>query len=274
MNPPTGHEHQFGPFRYDAAQRQLFRGEQVVPLAPKAADTLHALIERRGRVVGKDELMKLVWPDTTVEEIGLARNISLLRKALGDEAEAYIETVPRRGYRFRDDEAGGRRPRGRWIWLAVAGVVLAGAAIIYWQFFEPSPYLPQGQRARLAALPFEAMDGALARSGISRAFNELLVVELSRLEGVYVVSPSTVERYRWVGIGPQFMARLLGLDVILEGAIQKQDGGLLVTTRLADVHTARLIWAETYGQQAADVALARRIATEVGRRLAESRAKR
>jgi TolB-like protein len=122
-------------------------------------------------------------------------------------------------------------------------------------------------------LPFEVMDGELARSGISRSFNEILVVELSRLEGVRVVSPSTVERYRWVGIGPQVMARLLGLDVILEGTIQRGDGGLLVTTRLADV-TARLIWAETHDQPAADVALARRIAAEVGRKLAESHAKR
>lgn len=273
MNPSSGPVHQFGPFRYDAGQRQLFRDGEAVPLAPKTLDTLHALIERRGRVVGKDELRKLVWPDTTVEEIGLARNISLLRKALGDDAEAYIETVPKRGYRFREEAAGGRRPRRDWVWLAAIGVVLAGAALVHWQFFEPSPYLPQGRRARLAVLPFEAMDGELARSGISRAFNELLVVELSRLEGLYVVSPSTVERYRWVGIGPQFMARALGLDVILEGTIQKQGGGLLVTTRLADVHTARLIWAETH-EQAADLALARRIAAEVGAKLSESRAKR
>ncbi len=92
--------YQFGPFQYDPLQRLLFREGQVVPLAPKAIDTLHALIDRRGQVAEKAELMKLVWPDCVVEEVGLARNISLLRKALGDDAEKYIETVPRRGYRF------------------------------------------------------------------------------------------------------------------------------------------------------------------------------
>jgi DNA-binding winged helix-turn-helix (wHTH) protein len=76
----------FGPFHYDAEQRLLFRQGEVVPLVPKAIDTLHVLLERRGRVVEKAELMKLVWPDTTVEDVGLARNISLLRKALDDEA--------------------------------------------------------------------------------------------------------------------------------------------------------------------------------------------
>ncbi len=273
MSQPSGRVHQFGPFRYDAAERRLYRGEAPVPLAPKAIDTLHALVERRGRVVEKDELMKLVWPDVTVEEIGLARNISLLRKALGDDAETYIETVPKRGYRFKAASSGRPRTR-RWLWLAAPAVVLSAVAVIYWQFYASSPFLPAGERARLAVLPFEVMDGELARSGISRSFNEILVVELSRLEGVRVVSPSTVERYRWVGIGPQVMARLLGLDVILEGTIQRGDGGLLVTTRLADVHTARLIWAETHDQPAADVALARRIAAEVGRKLAESHAKR
>ena len=76
-----------------------------MPLAPKVAETLRVLLERHGTVVEKAELMRAVWPDTTVEEIGLARNISQLRKALGDESEAgrYIETLPKRGYRFVGD---------------------------------------------------------------------------------------------------------------------------------------------------------------------------
>ncbi|MCC7154096.1 MAG: winged helix-turn-helix domain-containing protein, partial [Bryobacterales bacterium] len=79
--------HKFGPFEYDSEQRVLSRNGEPVPLIPKATDLLHVLIERRGRIAGKQELISLVWPDTTVEEIGLARNISILRKALGDDAE-------------------------------------------------------------------------------------------------------------------------------------------------------------------------------------------
>ncbi len=71
----------FGPFRYDAEQKLLFRGSEVVPMVPKVVDTLHALLERRGRIVGKKELIELVWPDTVAEGGELARNISLLRKA-------------------------------------------------------------------------------------------------------------------------------------------------------------------------------------------------
>ena len=109
--------HHFGPFRYDTEQRLLFRDDGMVPLVPKAIDTLHVLLERRGRVVEKTELMKLVWPDTVVEDVGLARNISLLRKALGDEGaeSSYVETIPRRGYRFVAAEASpsGPTPRRR-----------------------------------------------------------------------------------------------------------------------------------------------------------------
>jgi len=99
--------HRFGPFQYDSEQRLLFRGGETVQLGPKAIDTLHVLLESRGRMVEKSELMRLVWPDTTVEEVGLARNISILRKALGDEGgEAqYVETIPRRRYRFVPAEA-------------------------------------------------------------------------------------------------------------------------------------------------------------------------
>jgi len=81
--------YEFGPFRYDAGQRLLFRGGEIVPLVPKALDTLQVLLERRGCVVEKSDLLKLVWPDTNVEDVGLARNISLLRKALEDESEEH-----------------------------------------------------------------------------------------------------------------------------------------------------------------------------------------
>ena len=98
--PPAIYE--FGPFSLDAGKRLLFRHGEPVPLAPKVLDTLIALVENRAGVVTKDELLKQVWGDTSVEEGGLTRNVSMLRKALGEKPDdhQYIVTVPARGYKF------------------------------------------------------------------------------------------------------------------------------------------------------------------------------
>ena len=94
--------YEFGEFKLDAAERVLQRGNEPVPLTPKAFETLLVLVQRSGHVVEKDELMKQVWADAFVEEANLARNVWTLRKALGDDEREhhYIETVPKLGYRF------------------------------------------------------------------------------------------------------------------------------------------------------------------------------
>jgi Tol biopolymer transport system component/DNA-binding winged helix-turn-helix (wHTH) protein len=156
--PRFGYE--FGPFSLDVDKRRLLRGRQPVTLAPKVLDTLVALVENRQRVLTKEELLRLVWGDTIVEEGGLARNISVLRKVLGETPDdhQYIVTVPARGYRFvaevREGPAAGEplptRPpivlesapppadrlsiaRGRWLATGLIGaavVVIAGFVVL------------------------------------------------------------------------------------------------------------------------------------------------
>src|SRR6516164_6085250 len=98
----TPASYSFGPFELNPVQRLLLRRGKPVPLAPKAVETLLFLVEHSGRLVDKEELMKRVWPDTFVEEGNLTTNIHLLRKVLGkgSKGQEYIETIPRRGYRF------------------------------------------------------------------------------------------------------------------------------------------------------------------------------
>jgi Tol biopolymer transport system component/DNA-binding winged helix-turn-helix (wHTH) protein len=99
-DPPASYV--FGPFRLEVAKRRLWRNGQVVPVTPKGFDTLLAMVTQAGRVVEKDDLLKIVWPGTFVSEETLTQNISTLRKALGDTSEnpEYIATIPRRGYQF------------------------------------------------------------------------------------------------------------------------------------------------------------------------------
>src|SRR3569832_437846 len=104
--------YRFGPFRLSAGDRLVFNGDARVPLPPKAVDTLVMLVENAGRVVFKDALMQAVWADTYVEENNLNQAVSALRKALGQRegGEVYIETIPRRGYRFVARVTGGDSP--------------------------------------------------------------------------------------------------------------------------------------------------------------------
>ncbi len=122
------------------------RDGAVIPLAPKPFDTLVVLIQNRRRLLSTDELMKALWPETVVEETNLSHNISLVRKALDDEASdpKYIENIPKRGYRFiaevREIDAStgtiidsGRRRRKKWLLLSL-GIVLAATIFFVWHF--------------------------------------------------------------------------------------------------------------------------------------------
>ena len=102
MGKSFNHFYEFGPFRLDVGERLLLRDGKPVPLPPKDFEMLLVLVENGGRILEKGELLRRVWPDSFVEEANLSHHVFTLRKALGEEdgGSKYIETVPRRGYRF------------------------------------------------------------------------------------------------------------------------------------------------------------------------------
>src|ERR1044071_8088689 len=100
MTRPGKRFYSFDVFRVDPVERLLFREDREIPLTPKVFDTLIVLLDNSSHVLTKQELMQQVWPDSFVEENNLAQNISILRKALGEQ---FIQTVPKRGYRFVAD---------------------------------------------------------------------------------------------------------------------------------------------------------------------------
>jgi DNA-binding winged helix-turn-helix (wHTH) protein len=154
-NAPENRIFEFGPFRVNPQDGSLTRDGIEIPLAPKVFDTLVVLLQHRGRVLSKDDLMKLIWGDTIVEESNVATNISLIRKALEDEASApqYIENIPKRGYRFIaqvrevDPSTGatvnpGTGRRKAWIAMSLA-VVLTATVLLTW-------YCRTGKRPAIA----------------------------------------------------------------------------------------------------------------------------
>ena len=113
MTDSGGERYAFGPFRMDVAEGALLRDGAPIALAPKVFATLLALVRRPGRVVSRETLVSDVWPDTFVDDGNLTQNISILRKVLGtdDAGRPFLDTVPKRGYRFaaavvRLDDAG------------------------------------------------------------------------------------------------------------------------------------------------------------------------
>src|ERR1043165_3284190 len=93
--------YEFGPFQIDKLNHVLLRNGETIPLKPKVFDTLLLLVENHGRLMDKDEMLRRLWPDTVVEESNLSQNVYLLRRVLGEtNHESYIETLPKRGYRF------------------------------------------------------------------------------------------------------------------------------------------------------------------------------
>jgi DNA-binding winged helix-turn-helix (wHTH) protein len=172
---------QFGPFRLNPAERLLLRHEAEVRLPPKAFDLLVVLVSSSGRLLDKDELLKQVWPGTFVEESSLAQHVSLLRKALqdGEGGITYIDTVPKRGYRFaasvqeiapenpgtmaRNTSAGvepvpPRRNLSRlWISLGVVAAILLVTATVIWQRGRRSKV--PGGKVMVVVLPFDRRSG-------------------------------------------------------------------------------------------------------------------
>jgi DNA-binding winged helix-turn-helix (wHTH) protein/tetratricopeptide (TPR) repeat protein len=175
------HVYEFGPFRVDPGQQQLFKHGIPVPLTPKAFDTLLALVQKHGQLVSKEELLQTVWPDAFVEESTLAQNVFKLRKLLADGADGLscIETIPKRGYRFiapvreiqpeppehapeADATAAARRSEIRsrwWFRIMVAGaVLLLVAATVYW-FAASRPALSFNNREWILVADFENRTG-------------------------------------------------------------------------------------------------------------------
>jgi DNA-binding winged helix-turn-helix (wHTH) protein/tetratricopeptide (TPR) repeat protein len=168
MSKENKHFYEFGPFRIDPDERLLLRGDDLVPLTPKAFETLLILIRSSESVVLKDDLMKSLWPDSFVEESNLTQNIFVLRKALGETAQdaRYITTVPGRGYRFMekvrsvpcqqgmqeivvqsqsvtrvviDDQS---PPDRAWLWAGAVGIFVAAmlGVAFYWRLhWQPHP---------------------------------------------------------------------------------------------------------------------------------------
>ncbi len=306
MSKPVKPLCEFGPFSIDATERVLLRDGQVVPLTPKAFELLLVLVENRGHLVEKETLMRRLWPDTFVEEANLTNNVSQLRKALlADDAPPYIETVPRRGYRFIAEvsesvsaptefvleersqttltleevshpppsTAVGQEPAAkkgfRWLTLtAVAALIGLGlAAYLFWSKRPPSPPVRS-----LAVLPFKPLIADSRDEALELGMAEMLITKLSGMRAVTVRPLGLVRKYAVLEQDPVAAGRELGVESVLDGTIQKSGDRIRATVRLVSVRDGGQLWADKFDEKLTDLfavqdSISERLATALAVRL-------
>lgn len=243
----------FADFELDTAAGSLRRGVQTLPVTPKIYALLLALVERPGELVTKEELMARLWPDTAVEEANLSVTMSALRKILGEQPPdvKFIETVPRRGYRFvgplASEDPAPRPPgpdapappvprtRRRWWIPAAAAVLLLAGAGSLWLLLRPAP----GYRT-LAVLPFRTASADPATASLGLGMADSLIFRLAAAQTIMVRPTSSVLRF--ADQDPIAAGRALSADIVLTGFLQFDGRNLRVTTQLLRVSDGASVW--------------------------------
>jgi DNA-binding winged helix-turn-helix (wHTH) protein/TolB-like protein/Tfp pilus assembly protein PilF len=265
----------FGHFELHPARRALLSGGKLVPLAPKAVEMLLLLVENRGRVLEKQELLEYLWPESIVEEANLSQTIYLLRRALaeGSDGEQYVETIPKRGYRFiapvvetpneKTDvterepvEAGlgGRSRRTMWVAFGALAVLIGVVTFASYMWFSRSAVkTEQGGPVRsLAVLPFKPLS-AEGDNYLGLGMADVLITRLSDLNQIVVQPTSAVRKYDAPDAHPLVAGLELKVDAVLEGTLQKTADRLRLTLRLHDVRNGRTIWSGKFDEKFTDI---------------------
>jgi TolB-like protein/Tfp pilus assembly protein PilF len=236
--------YEFGLFRLLPGERLLLRRSgDVVQLTPKVFETLLALVRNSGRLVGKDELMKLIWQDSFVEEGNLTQNIFILRKVLGESPHdhQYIVTIPGQGYRFvaevretvAREAAASRFPDSSTAQRATAAHASALTS--------------------LAVLPFQSLSSEGDSQYLGPGIAETLITRLSNIRRLVVRPTTSVLKYIDLRPDPLEAGRELGVDAVLDGKIQRAGERIRVTMQLIRVADAVTLWAEKFDEKFTDI---------------------
>lgn len=292
---------EFGDFILAPKERLLLRSGDPVPLTPKAFDMLVVLVRRSGHLVSKDDLLREVWPDTFVEEVNLAVNISALRKALdgGRNGNGMIQTVPTRGYRFvapvmardaalapvfRDNPAGkalDRAPdsqlaapvgpiwrrsaamgRGGALLIAALVCVLIGATVLW----RTMPDNTNVQFSSVAVLPFDSDEPG--NSYLADGLTEAAINSLVQLRSLRVAPRTSAFHYKGLRVKPKDAGRELGVAAVVTANVSLRDDRLRIQVDLVDVARDSQVWGALYQGDASElIHLQTRILQDLSREL-------
>jgi TolB-like protein/tetratricopeptide (TPR) repeat protein len=230
--------HAFGPFRPDSEAEILFRGAEALPLGRRAVALLRALVERSGSPVSKDALIEAAWPGLAIEDSNLTVQIAALRRVLAEEpgGDRWIETLPRRGYRFVGPVGAAR--------IADDARPASG---------EPAPRPGWSDRPSIAVLPFTNMSGDPEQDYFADGTVEEIITGLSRIKWLSVISRNSSFIYKNKPADVKEVADKLGVRYVLEGGIRKFGQRVRITAQLVDATTGAHLWADQYDRVVEDV---------------------
>jgi DNA-binding winged helix-turn-helix (wHTH) protein/TolB-like protein/Flp pilus assembly protein TadD len=272
----------------DTGRRRLLRDGAAVPLQPKDFETLLVLVQNCARVVTKEELMALLWPDAIVEEANLSQHIYVLRKALGEGAQdhSYIVTVPGRGYRFTasvrewsETEEAQLAPKQEaeisapppppphwlarlrtrqiryWKLLLTVFVLLGGmTALLFWWLSPPKPNGLGKSVHSIAVLPFQSLgtegqEDALGGLGIADA----LINRLANLGQITVRPTSAIQKYAGNATDPLLVGKEQEVDAVLVGHTQRAGEQIRVTVQLIGTPERATLWTAQFDEPVTDL---------------------
>jgi len=257
MSPQPKLVYEFGPFCLDTEERVLLHDGKLVPLKPKVYETLLALVRNSKHVIEKEKLMQEVWPNTFVEENNLTGNIFALRRAFNHYN--FIETVPRRGYRFVADVRQ----------VQIEDISLQG------QETKTSTHVvikevvgtQTEQINSLAVLPFVNASADPNAEYLSDGITESIINNLSQLRQLKVMSSSSVFRYKGRTDDAQEIGRELGVRAVLLGRVLQLGDKLIIRTELVDAIDGSQLWGTRYGNATTDIL---EIQEEIAREISET----
>ncbi len=228
--------HEFGPFRLDADAEILFRGGEPTVLGQRAVALLRLLLEQAGSPVSKDALMEVAWPGLAIEDSNLTVQIAALRRVFEEVAGGadWIETLPRRGYRY------------------VGPVVTIGnppAAAIR----QRSPALALPDKPSVAVLPFTNLSGDPEQNYFADGMVDDIVTGLSRIKWLFVIARNSTFTYKGRAVDVKQIGRDLGVRYVLEGSVRKAADRVRITGQLIDAATGAHVWAERYDRKFEDI---------------------
>lgn len=250
----NGKIYEFKGFRLEEAQQRLLYNGQPVSLKPKILDLLRFLVQSRGQLIAKEDLMREIWPDTIVEENNITVSMSILRKTLGENRSKpqFIQTVPRRGYRFVADV----------IELSTEQIDRDEASL-------------NGEGAEseeqpidsLAVLPMDSPEKDPNVEYLSDGITESIIDMLSRIPNLRVLARSTVFRFKDKEIDPKEVGRLLNVRAVMMIRVMRLGDKLIIRSELVKVSDGSQLWGEHYNRSPSDVLA---IQEEIARAITES----